>query len=680
MYYFFLYSAIFSLLLLVFWTIIYQTLIRRKILNNERWLKVFKQINFYTNVIFIVYGLWAFALLLWLPANLHNSSKKSVSEWHGDSSIVIEFDKPVNKDSIKISFYPELNGTMEYDNSFLGLSNRFVFTPEETVMPGEDIYIFIEAKNITRISSKYFYKLSSSSILPTVKVSDYETGEELHDRQNINPEAKILLNIDNFDENLYEISLISKPNIDLKLKKLSDSNYLIEHPEFDKESNYEISINFTPKRYSLKSKQVLEYREKFESQQIKFKTAKAPAITSFSPAGENILVSQNIELNFDVEMNQESVLNSLKISPEIKLISSWNEFSSTVILTPENDWKKNTVYEVTLAKGSESVYGAKIINDLKFSFKTVEFDGVIRAYPAPGSKEVDPTTQITLTFSEVMNTDSVEANFSTSPQIQGNIEWDQNILVFTPSTKLNNSTRYTVSINGVYQNNKGETIDKSYSFNFDTKSNVFFLQAPVINQPAQFACNVTAAAIVLQYKGVNVSPFDVFNALPKQDNPKENGYWGNPHLGYVGSIYGQYPPAGESGGDGFGVYWDPIRNLINSYPGVSAEVKRGWNVTEILYEVEKGNPSILWWHNGVSNPEQLEWKSYDTNGNEVTITGINGMHSEVVIGYVGTPENPSQIIISDPWASRWGYGYRYVPITYFNNLWSIYNNTAVVVR
>jgi uncharacterized protein YvpB len=201
------------------------------------------------------------------------------------------------------------------------------------------------------------------------------------------------------------------------------------------------------------------------------------------------------------------------------------------------------------------------------------------------------------------------------------------------------------------------------------------IRVPIIEQPEQYACNVTATAIVLGYHGVSVDPMAIYEVLPKQNVKQENGYWGNPNLGYVGNIYGEF---GGDGTKGYGVHWDPIHQYISQYR--PAEVKRDWDIKSMLEEVRNGHVSIIWWQNGAEDPTPLVWKTYDANGNTVEINAVNAMHSVVVIGYLGSPESPSKIIVSDPWASRWDMRYAYYDIPQFARLWSYYQNTAVLVR
>jgi uncharacterized protein YvpB len=213
------------------------------------------------------------------------------------------------------------------------------------------------------------------------------------------------------------------------------------------------------------------------------------------------------------------------------------------------------------------------------------------------------------------------------------------------------------------------------SLSIQANAPVKMLEVPLLEQPYQYACNVTAAAMALQFKGVKVSPDQIYDAIPKQEIKHEKGYWGNPNIGFVGNVYGEY---GGDKSEGYGLHWKPVAEFMKKHRDI--EVKQNWNVTEMLSEIDKGNPSIVWVQNNFDVPRQLSWKSYDENRNIVEITGVLGMHSEVLIGYKGTLDSPSELIFNDPWNERWDHKSHSYTVKEFERLWAFYNETAIVVR
>lgn len=137
--------------------------------------------------------------------------------------------------------------------------------------------------------------------------------------------------------------------------------------------------------------------------------------------------------------------------------------------------------------------------------------------------------------------------------------------------------------------------------------------------------------------------------------------WGNPNEGVVGTYDG-------SGPGGYGAHWDPVANAMSKYR--KTEVKRHWNIPDMLDVVRQGNPVMVWWVNGVWPAKDISWNL--PNGERVYT--VNGMHVEVVKGWVGDVQDPEAILTNDPWR-----GNRRYTQSQFLNLWKWFDNTAVVV-
>jgi uncharacterized protein YvpB len=91
----------------------------------------------------------------------------------------------------------------------------------------------------------------------------------------------------------------------------------------------------------------------------------------------------------------------------------------------------------------------------------------------------------------------------------------------------------------------------------------------------------------------------------------------------------------------------------------------------MLREVRNGNPVVIWAINGYGySGTEFYWK---TPGG-TTIRAVSGMHSYVVVGYKGSVDNPTSIILNDPNRGRWT-----ISTAYFNSLWGYFNNTGIVV-
>ncbi|KAF0196180.1 MAG: TolB protein [Bacillota bacterium] len=70
---------------------------------------------------------------------------------------------------------------------------------------------------------------------------------------------------------------------------------------------------------------------------------------------------------------------------------------------------------------------------------------VISSFPAYGQFDVERGVDITISFTEPMNKNSVENNFSITPAVAGTFTWSSNTVKFTPTEILLSATGYTVS-------------------------------------------------------------------------------------------------------------------------------------------------------------------------------------------------------------------------------------------
>jgi uncharacterized protein YvpB len=189
------------------------------------------------------------------------------------------------------------------------------------------------------------------------------------------------------------------------------------------------------------------------------------------------------------------------------------------------------------------------------------------------------------------------------------------------------------------------------------------LDVPLIKQHYTFTCYSAASQMVLSYRGVNtISELGFldeigFDSTARQYTPN---IWGDPSQGIVGTYNGV--------GGGYGVHWQPVANALKKYRTVA--VKENWTTAELLRSVESGNPVMVWWINGVWPAKELFWQSAEGQ----KVRAVNGVHVEVVTGFVGSPENPSVIYTNDPWR-----GYRQYNPEVFETLWKWFNNTAIII-
>jgi uncharacterized protein YvpB len=119
-------------------------------------------------------------------------------------------------------------------------------------------------------------------------------------------------------------------------------------------------------------------------------------------------------------------------------------------------------------------------------------------------------------------------------------------------------------------------------------------------QDKSLDCEAAALAAAFVARNVSVKTGSsnlqnwIFNQLPDDHrNAIHTGghiTWGDPYLDFVGDVNGH---EGFAPGDGYGVYYQPIANVVTEV-GHVATGHTGWTTASIEAEVEAGNPVVVW--------------------------------------------------------------------------------------
>jgi uncharacterized protein YvpB len=161
-------------------------------------------------------------------------------------------------------------------------------------------------------------------------------------------------------------------------------------------------------------------------------------------------------------------------------------------------------------------------------------------------------------------------------------------------------------------------------------------QASAVTLPAEFrltvarqqqshnlSCESSAASMVAQYQGVNLSEAEALAALPLNDNP---------HQGFRGNVDG---PTG--GIQDYGVYAGPVIAILNDH-GLKARLVEG-GLAGIKAAIARGNPVIAW----VTYNCLPSTPTTAVIGGEKVIL-VPNQHTVVVTGY-----DADGVWANDPW-------------------------------
>jgi uncharacterized protein YvpB len=191
-----------------------------------------------------------------------------------------------------------------------------------------------------------------------------------------------------------------------------------------------------------------------------------------------------------------------------------------------------------------------------------------------------------------------------------------------------------------------------------------------------YGCEVTSLSMLLAYAGHPVNKLTLAAEAPRttvapvlktipgfHGNPlMEVTYWGNPNVGFVGSM------TGRNGALGYGMYNHPLVELLNRvWPGHAVNLT-GDPFSTVLRYVAGGTPVEVW--TTIDFQPTTEWVTWQTPEGPVTITPLE--HAVLVVGYT-----PTAILVNNPYT---GEAAEPVSRAQFIASWQQMGSQAVTVR
>ena len=663
-----------SLYLVLFGTLKYQNVDEKYHLLHLGPLRIKVQRSLFLAIRMLLINLVIFAIVFFLVRKhffiypSYESVHPKENEVWSDFSKPVEivFDTPVNKDDLIVNMSPETEGEWVFEKSFkiLPFSRRLKFYPKETVMPGESVLVYLT--NLSNYFNSYNggeHLLSYDSIeLPRIKNS-----LPANEAKKVAVDEDFVFNLDKNDGYFVKWEFEFDKDVDFEqVRDFSDKVKISFNRPLKQGKVYNLDVFQTPVTTDLENGNILKKGERNKVYSISFETVTPPLIASVYPEGTSTLPSEMVRIVFDQAMNRDSVEKAFNIEPEVQGDFKWEDDKTFTFV--HQGMQKETQYEVKLMKGLRSVLGGITEQEVSFSFTTIGKVKVIGWVPSYNASDVSIATSVNVKFDQEVDKESAESKFSINPNVGGTFSWNGNTMIFDTAEDMDYSTSYTVYIAAGVKTVQGLDSVTAFSLVFSTEPQTIVLNVPQIYQTHRFTCNITAAAMLVSFKGIASGEMTVYNEIAK-DNTSCTKVddtiveWGNPNSGYVGDI------DGSSYCGGYGIYWNPVSSYLSS-KGISNRIFSGWSVSDLAKEIEAGHPALIWGQNGWASPTDKSWSTPTGD----YIYAINGMHSEVAVGFMGTPDNPTHIITNDPWRGR-----RIHTIEQFNVFWGYFGHTGIVV-
>jgi hypothetical protein len=205
-----------------------------------------------------------------------------------------------------------------------------------------------------------------------------------------------------------------------------------------------------------------------------------PVITTTSPGNGavNVPAASKIEMTWSKGMDKSSAEGAFAITPAAAGAWAWGAGDTVQTLAPASPLANDTKYTVTVNTSAKDSGGTPTPSVYSFSFTTAKGGGnqsdttpptVIMNDPADGAANVALDKTVSITFSEPMDTASVEGAFSIKPARGMAFSWSGNVLSARPDLKYDKGRMVEVSVGISAKDVAGNALAKPHTFSFKTE-------------------------------------------------------------------------------------------------------------------------------------------------------------------------------------------------------------------
>jgi len=162
---------------------------------------------------------------------------------------------------------------------------------------------------------------------------------------------------------------------------------------------------------------------------------------------------------------------------------------STATFTPPGALALNTIYTATITTGAQDTFGNALASNYGWTFKTSAAacapPSVVSVAPPNGAVGICPNTLVVATFSEAMNSSTINTTTFTltapgPTTVIGTVSYFSSyVATFTPSTPLALDTLYTATITTGAEDLGGDPLASNYVWTFTTSATACQASVPL---------------------------------------------------------------------------------------------------------------------------------------------------------------------------------------------------------
>jgi hypothetical protein len=202
-----------------------------------------------------------------------------------------------------------------------------------------------------------------------------------------------------------------------------------------------------------------------------------PIVQYTSPEHEEtgVAVGASLTIGFSKAMDITATRNAVTVSPDLDWSPVWSEGNTVVALDPVGRMSPNTRYTVTVSDTAMASDGTGMNVPYTFRFTTGDPPDltpprVSDNYPPDRQREISPyLEEVTITFSEPMDTSSVESVLSVSPGSIDTKTWRVGDTVLVLGLDMTDGQKYTVTVGSSATDKAGNALEEEFTFFFVTR-------------------------------------------------------------------------------------------------------------------------------------------------------------------------------------------------------------------
>lgn len=601
-------------------------------------------------------------IYFWQPNVRSVSPAENATTTNLDDTILIQFDKPINRRLLVPQIHPDIDGEWSYENPLISrhLYRAIRFVPNRVFDPSTTYTITLEG--ITDLA-QYAKPLRYTNTFTTQALPEVSSVAPADGAKDCSPLSRFEISLTGVNYDYAEYDIVFNPSFLYTIQPSAshDRYTVVPDSPLDQGTAYSLTINRSFIVQDRQTQTIIYRGEPVLMYRGSVTVAPPPKAEKVSPTGQQVFTDEKLIIQFTDPMNSRSVEEHFTVQPVIEGALSFSGDYLTATFTPAKQLAFDTDYRVTIGAGASNANGGFLPAEVEYSFHTIGAVVATHHTPPDGATGVVTGSRIEITFNQDVDHASAEKSVITEPPIYGSFSWQDQTMTFIPDSPLSLDTTYHVRLTEGIVSRYGQNSRATYDFSFTTAPSTVKLNIASDLQDRALSCEAAALKMALANKGVRVSESDIMSHVGFDPTPHKGNTWGDAYLAFVGDINGRQNTTG------YGVYWDPIAKAGNNWR--PSQAFTGWTSRQVAAEIQNGNAVVVWGVYGRGYED-----SWNTPAGKY-VYAWKGEHARTVIGFVGSADDPKKFIINDPYTGQ---------ITWttaqFESDWGIFGRSGVVVR